>query len=158
MTSDVRQKQLRDKRRKNNRMLILVSVAHFLSWLPLNVVNIIFYACDTEEQPLFTNVEHMLIIYAICHLASMSSCITNPILYGYMNENFRAEFGKIWDKIKAAICSAAPGGGYEQPAIRPSFLSLDIVESHQPEVTNGTIVVHSGRRDSPGLINQECVV
>ena len=43
----------------------------------------------TEGDSLFTNEEHMRITYAICHLASMSSAITNPFLYGYMNENFR---------------------------------------------------------------------
>ena len=103
-------------------MLMLVATAHFLSWLPLNVVNLIgkkvgsrirwrlleklkknpdyhleidlffTYIVDlhyTEGDTLFINEEHMRITYAICHLASMSSAITNPFLYGYMNENFR---------------------------------------------------------------------
>jgi len=108
MTSDARQRLLEAKRRRNNRMLILVAVTHFLSWLPLNVANVVIYSLDTEEKPLFGNLEHMLITYAICHLASMSSAITNPILYGYMNENFRQEFGKIWSRTVAFFgCSSA---------------------------------------------------
>ena len=41
-------------------------------------------------------IENIYIIYSICHIASMTSAITNPILYGFMNENFRQEFAKIF--------------------------------------------------------------
>ena len=30
----------------------------------------------------------------------MTSAISNPILYGFMNENFRIEFSKIWKNLK----------------------------------------------------------
>ena len=46
----------------------------------------------------FQDVENLYITYAICHLASMTSAISNPILYGFMNENFRQEFSKIWNR------------------------------------------------------------
>ena len=32
------------------------------------------------------------IIYAICHVAGMLSACANPIIYGFLNENFKAEF------------------------------------------------------------------
>lgn len=81
-------------------MLIAVSVTHFMSWLPLNVVNIIITTFDSEDKPLFSDIEKLLVTYAICHLASMTSAISNPILYGFMNENFREEFAKIAKSIK----------------------------------------------------------
>ena len=34
----------------------------------------------------------------------MTSAISNPILYGFMNENFREEFSKIWKKMKESSC------------------------------------------------------
>ena len=99
LTSDERQKHILAKRRKSNRMLIAVTVAHFTSWLPLNMINIILTMFDSDESPLFTNVEHLYIAYAMCHLASMTSAISNPVLYGFMNENFRVEFDKIWQRF-----------------------------------------------------------
>ncbi len=95
LASDARQKEILQKRKKNNLMLIVVTVTHFLSWLPLNIVNVIMTTLDSDEQPLFEDTENLYITYAICHLASMTSAISNPLLYGFMNENFREEFYKI---------------------------------------------------------------
>ena len=53
-------------------MLIMVASTHFLSWLPLNVINLIMNAFDTEDDPLFTNSESLLLTYAICHLGMHS--------------------------------------------------------------------------------------
>lgn len=102
---DSRQKQILAKRRRSNKMLIVVSVAHFMSWLPLNVANVIITSFDSEQTPLFQDVENLYITYAICHLASMTSAISNPILYGFMNENFRQEFSKIWNSLVRGSCA-----------------------------------------------------
>ncbi len=55
---------------------------------------------DSEEKPLFEDVENLYLTYAVCHLSSMTSAISNPVMYGFMNENFRQEFVKIWSHIK----------------------------------------------------------
>ena len=91
------------RRWRSNKMLIIVTVTHFLSWLPLNVVNIIFTTFDSDKTPLFSNIEHLFITYAVCHLASMTSAVSNPILYGFMNENFRREFKNIWLGLKKCV-------------------------------------------------------
>ena len=95
-SDDAQQKRVLARRRRNNVMLIVVTVTHFLSWLPLNVANVVITTFDSDKTPLFANTEHLYITYAICHLASMTSAISNPILYGFMNENFRREFSNIW--------------------------------------------------------------
>ena len=35
-------------------------------------------------------------MYATCHLLGMSSACANPIIYGFLNENFSKEFRLIW--------------------------------------------------------------
>ena len=40
-SKDARQQQILGRRRRSNLMLIVVSVTHFMSWLPLNVANVI---------------------------------------------------------------------------------------------------------------------
>ncbi len=57
---------------------------------------------DSEEEPLFEDVKNLYIAYAVCHLTSMTSAISNPILYGFLNENFREEFYKILRKLKSS--------------------------------------------------------
>ena len=73
LLSDARQKSVEIKRKRNNRMLILLATTHFLSLLPLNLFNLMDYAVTTDENPLFENQENMFITYAICHLVSMST-------------------------------------------------------------------------------------
>ena len=82
-------------------MLMTVTITHFMSWLPLNVANVIITTFDSDKTPLFDNIEHLFILYAICHLASMTSAISNPLLYGFMNGNFRNQFKKIWTHLKS---------------------------------------------------------
>ena len=31
-------------------------------------------------------------VYAVCHVLGMSSACANPVIYGFLNENFSKEF------------------------------------------------------------------
>ena len=67
---------------------------------------------DSEEKPLFHDIENLYILYAVCHIASMTSAISNPILYGFLNENFRKEFSNIWTSLKrCSKCKSASSNG-----------------------------------------------
>ena len=87
LASHRRSRQM-ERRRKTNRMLITVTIIFFVSWAPLNLFNILI---DTFEP--FDNSESsskmMLKIFAFCHLMAMTSVVTNPVMYGFLNENFK---------------------------------------------------------------------
>ena len=36
------------------------------------------------------------VIYALLHLFGLCNALTNPILYGYLNENFRKEYKSVY--------------------------------------------------------------
>lgn len=78
--------------RRTHTMLISVSLIFGLSWLPLNLLNLIGDFTDLfgGDDQLFR------IVFAICHLIGCSSACSNPILYGYLNENFRKEFHQVY--------------------------------------------------------------
>ena len=76
-------------------MLIISASTYFISWAPLNALNFIINVFDSAEKPLFSQEDHFLCIYAVCHLVGMSSACVNPFLYGFMNENFQGEFVKV---------------------------------------------------------------
>lgn len=77
--------------RKTPAILIAIAVTYVISWLPLNVFNI---AADFSTEPILDE-KSMTITYAVCHMFGMSSAVSNPLLYGWLNDNFRKEFEEI---------------------------------------------------------------
>ena len=45
-------------------------------------------------------------MYAVCHLASMTLAVSNLILYGFMNKNFKWGIQKYlaWSEKKVSTC------------------------------------------------------
>ncbi|XP_068156163.1 neuropeptide F receptor isoform X1 [Drosophila tropicalis] len=80
----------RGRRMKRTKcLLISIAIIFGVSWMPLNIFNL--YA-DMQRGAVTQN---MLVIYAICHMIGMSSACSNPLLYGWLNENFRKEFREL---------------------------------------------------------------
>lgn len=87
-------RRLRGRRRttkKTPAILIAIAVTYVISWLPLNVFNLV---ADFSKGP-FMDEQTMTITYAVCHMCGMSSAVSNPLLYGWLNNNFRKEFEEI---------------------------------------------------------------
>ncbi|XP_063834702.1 neuropeptide F receptor [Ostrinia nubilalis] len=87
-------RRLRGRRRttrKTPAILIAIAATYVISWLPLNVFNLV---ADFSSEP-FLDEKAMTITYAICHMFGMSSAVSNPLLYGWLNDNFRKEFEEI---------------------------------------------------------------
>lgn len=85
-------RQLRGRRlQRTNMLLISIAVIFCISWLPLNLYNLI---ADNSTSIDFTT-QKMTVIYAVCHMMGMSSACSNPVLYGWLNDNFWKEFKDI---------------------------------------------------------------
>ncbi|XP_037811236.1 neuropeptide F receptor-like isoform X1 [Lucilia sericata] len=80
--------------KRTNCLLISIAIIFGVSWLPLNFFNL--YA--DMKRPAVTN--DMLVMYAFCHMIGMSSACSNPLLYGWLNDNFRKEFKEILCRSK----------------------------------------------------------
>lgn len=88
--SSTQRKTERGRRMKRtNCLLISIAVIFGVSWLPLNFFNL--YA-DMQKSAV---TQSMLVTYAICHMIGMSSACSNPLLYGWLNDNFRKEFQEL---------------------------------------------------------------
>ena len=134
------------KRRRSIKMLIIVAATYFVSWAPLNALNFIINVFDSSESPMFSQEDHFLCVYAVCHLAGMSSACLNPFLYGLMNENFQGEFKMMlecWCKVFSSIAcrKTAPAPvvvngvvGFENPdVVSPAVGDVKKqVNSHAP--------------------------
>ncbi|XP_066507205.1 neuropeptide Y receptor type 4 [Hoplias malabaricus] len=67
-------------------MLVTLVTAFGVCWLPLNVFNAV---ADWHEDAL-PICQHDL-LFSFCHILAMSSTCVNPIVYGFLNTNFRSE-------------------------------------------------------------------
>ncbi|XP_059168727.1 neuropeptide F receptor-like [Physella acuta] len=92
-TSFQKKKNERRSRRKRKTNLLLAGIAlvFALSWLPLNIFNLM---TDFRGE-FFTGRVDMKLAYAICHMLVLCSGCLNPVLYGWLNDNFRTEFMKV---------------------------------------------------------------
>uniref|UniRef100_A0A914VWT4 G-protein coupled receptors family 1 profile domain-containing protein n=1 Tax=Plectus sambesii TaxID=2011161 RepID=A0A914VWT4_9BILA len=83
------QRRLALKRRlRTNRMLIAMVVAFVASWLPSVVFN---FLRDYEWLPKVVQSQEYL-YGVITHCISMTSTVWNPVLYAWLNEQFRLAF------------------------------------------------------------------
>lgn len=85
-----REEQERDRARKTNLMLISMVVIFVVSWLPLNIYNLLDDFVGGWQGSF-----HPQTLFLIAHAIAMSSTCYNPFLYGWLNENFRKEFNNI---------------------------------------------------------------
>ncbi|XP_067631381.1 neuropeptide F receptor [Eurosta solidaginis] len=85
-----RQSERGRRMHRTNCLLITIALIFGISWMPLNAYNL--YA-DMRSPEALT--QRMIVMYAFCHMLGMSSAVTNPVLYGFLNDNFRKEFIEI---------------------------------------------------------------
>ncbi|XP_046382332.1 neuropeptide F receptor, partial [Ischnura elegans] len=89
--SQRRKKEEERRRRRTNSLLVSIALIFCVSWLPLNIFNLVVDVWN----PFGEDRQTMMVAYAVCHMAGMSSACSNPLLYGWLNDNFRKEFKEI---------------------------------------------------------------
>nr|XP_046258428.1 neuropeptide Y receptor type 4 [Scatophagus argus] len=76
--------------RRINIMLVSLITAFALCWLPLTIFNVV---SDWNQEAL--PICHHNLLFSLCHLLAMSSTCINPIIYGFLNSNFRQEVREV---------------------------------------------------------------
>uniref|UniRef100_A0A8C3G7Z2 G-protein coupled receptors family 1 profile domain-containing protein n=1 Tax=Cyclopterus lumpus TaxID=8103 RepID=A0A8C3G7Z2_CYCLU len=76
--------------RRINIMLVALITAFALCWLPLTIFNVV---SDWNQEAL--PICHHNLLFSLCHLLAMSSTCINPIIYGFLNSNFRQEVREV---------------------------------------------------------------
>lgn len=108
------------RKRRTNILLAMIASVFAISWFPLNILNILL---DVSNGKLKTLEQNVSVAFVVCHILVLSSACTNPLLYGWLNENFRNEFMKVLCckccfKVKKCIRHCcAPREGTEVPVI-----------------------------------------
>ncbi|XP_037116268.1 neuropeptide Y receptor Y2, like [Syngnathus acus] len=72
---------------KATKMLVTMVVVFAVSWLPYHAFQL---ATDINSSVL--DMPHFRLLYTLFHVVAMCSTFANPLLYGWMNRNYRAAF------------------------------------------------------------------
>ncbi|XP_051800440.1 neuropeptide Y receptor Y2, like [Acanthochromis polyacanthus] len=96
------------RRRKTTKMLVTMVVVFAVSWLPFHAFQL---ATDIDSKVL--DMRDFRLLYTIFHVIAMCSTFANPLLYGWMNRNYRAAFLAVFK------CSGDRGRGSRLDSIHP---------------------------------------
>jgi neuropeptide Y receptor len=80
------------RQRKTGILLFAVAGAFAACWLPLNVFNVL---ADMNETLMLNVLSKSKLVFPVCHLLVLLSACINPVLYGWLNTNFRHEFSAM---------------------------------------------------------------
>ncbi|XP_061129763.1 neuropeptide Y receptor type 2-like [Syngnathus typhle] len=75
------------RRRKTTKMLVTVVAVFGVSWLPLHAFQL---AVDMDGRVVY--MDDFKLLFSAFHVVAMCSTFVNPILYGWMNSNYRSAF------------------------------------------------------------------
>ncbi|XP_078250923.1 neuropeptide Y receptor type 2 [Pogona vitticeps] len=75
------------RRRKTTKMLVCVVVVFAVCWLPFHIFQLV---SDIDSKVL--DLQEYKLIYTLFHVIAMCSTFANPLLYGWMNNNYRTAF------------------------------------------------------------------
>ncbi|XP_001660966.3 neuropeptide F receptor isoform X1 [Aedes aegypti] len=123
----VRERERGRRMQRTNYLLISIALIFGISWLPLNLFNLfadLYLSGITQE---------IMVAYAICHMMGMSSACSNPLLYGWLNDNFRKEFNEILCRKESSslVANGAGGGKTVSRKIRTTGPAPEVTQ-HNP--------------------------
>lgn len=134
--------------KKTNILLLSVAIMFGVSWLPLNIINIVNDIFNPDDGPEYRT------FFAICHMIGMSSACSNPLLYGWLNDNFRKEFVDI-------LSTCTPGSLFvgRTFTIRTGHptnaTGMDITEAEGAVLTAAPTAVSIHNLNNIGKMNKE---
>ncbi|XP_070785547.1 neuropeptide Y receptor Y2, like [Enoplosus armatus] len=123
------------RRRKTTKMLVTMVVVFAVSWLPFHAFQL---ATDIDSTVL--DMRDFRLLYTVFHVVAMCSTFANPLLYGWMNRNYRAAFLAVFKCRRGgergrsgrldSIHPVGGGGGGGGRAKKIVLETQDVVSTH----------------------------
>ncbi|XP_042341903.1 neuropeptide Y receptor type 2 [Plectropomus leopardus] len=79
------------RRKKTTKMLLTMVVVFAVSWLPFHAFQL---AVDIDSTVSY--MKDFKLLFTVFHIVAMCSTFVNPILYGWMNNNYREAFLSVF--------------------------------------------------------------
>ncbi|XP_076018972.1 neuropeptide Y receptor Y7 [Genypterus blacodes] len=100
-----------NRRKKTTKMLALVVVVFASCWLPFHVFQL------ASDLDLVLRLKEYKLIYTVFHIVAMCSTFANPLLYGWMNKNYRNGFLMVF-RCEDKPESFHPEGSFRTRSLR----------------------------------------
>ncbi|XP_047440434.1 neuropeptide Y receptor Y7 [Mugil cephalus] len=104
------------RRKKTTKMLALVVVVFAICWLPFHVFQL------ASDLDLVLRFKEYKLIYTVFHIVAMCSTFANPLLYGWMNKNYRNGFLMVF-RCEDKPESFHPEGSFRTRSMRGMTLN-----------------------------------
>lgn len=120
-----RRAQLLARQRRTTTILASMVLIFGLTWLPQNVVSLII---EYDESALQSGpVNYTYLVSLIVHSIAMTTNVANPILYAWLNPQFKALFLQMITRSKKSLSPQRSLNGYTTLK-RPSVAQVNIVK------------------------------
>uniref|UniRef100_A0A674CXA1 Neuropeptide Y receptor type 2 n=1 Tax=Salmo trutta TaxID=8032 RepID=A0A674CXA1_SALTR len=104
------------RRKKTTKMLVMVVVVFATCWLPFHVFQL------ASDLDLVLSLRQYKLIYTLFHIVAMCSTFANPLLYGWMNKNYRNGFLMVF-RCEDKPDSIHPEGSFRTRTLRRMSLN-----------------------------------
>ena len=86
--------------------------------------------------------ENMMLTFMICHMVGVSSACTNPILYGFLNDNFVKEFNLLCPFLATLPLSRTKLAQHrEKTTLLPQAILREATQAHSTDTEHN---IHTG--------------
>ncbi|XP_064466084.1 neuropeptide F receptor-like [Ornithodoros turicata] len=134
----------RHRMHRTNLLLLSITLIFCICWLPLNIFNIVG---DFRSEIFKEHSSQLRIVFAVCHMVGMSSACSNPILYGWLNSNFREEFERILGECCCCFQSSqTPSGGDTM------LVPMNMTNAFSPTGSRNMTPTHCTRTDRQSMV------
>ena len=96
-TSEDRQKSFDKNKKKTIMMLIVVTLLFAIAWFPTHLMH--FLKFFTNVIPIKKDKCNASTFYMLCYWLGITSCVFNPFIYCWFNQDFRGEAIRYWNNI-----------------------------------------------------------
>ncbi|XP_071488021.1 tachykinin-like peptides receptor 99D [Diadema setosum] len=96
-------------KRKVIKMLVTIVLTFALCWLPLHIYHLLG---SVASHVLLKNTESTFALYFSIHWVAMANSFLNPIIYGFLNDGFRADVRRVFRRCGPWKESIKPKGRY----------------------------------------------
>jgi len=86
---------------KTQRLLVAVVLVFTISWLPLNLINVLLDLGVDQKLGFSLGDVASRGVFAGAHLFALSSSVSNPVIYGFFNSSFRTQFKRLTEGRKS---------------------------------------------------------
>lgn len=121
------------RNQRTNRILIAVVLTFTICWLPWNL-----FALTAEFSHMVVKGKYFTFIDLMLKVFAMSSACINPFLYGWLNDNFKKELGKLFGYRLCCGASGRRGGvSYSRTTDinNGTTLKSEMCLKHKPEMS-----------------------